>query len=810
MRAKKAVTSNKLLVTSGKTKKQNSSKDSSLVTRHSSLDKLTIQGSVKGKRIPSRILEEQVQHALQEGARELYIIADGQHGIGGRIWPRKEAVKITIEGPVGQRLGSMGMSGTEIVVKNSVSDDAGWLNCGAKITVLGDVTNGAWNAAAQGILYVQGSGGARCDTMTKHNPRFEPPQSWYFRDVGDSFAEFKAGGIAVVCGVNPRNHKNILGYRPCVGMVGGAIYFRGPIQGYSEKDVKLVDLTEQDWQWLKTNMKPFLEAVERADYYEELTRSADDWKKLIAYTPQEKRTRKWFKMSTVEFRKNHWEKGVGEGGIFAEYLDHELTLLPYVTTGTERRNKPVWANEKYAPPCAYACPTYIPSHKRATLIRQGRLNDALELVLQYSPLPATVCGEICPNLCMQGCTRGYLDEPLKIDTLGSLALELPAPKKAEPTGHKIAVIGGGPAGMSAAWQLALKGHIVDIYESGDKLGGKIEQSIPRERLPHQILEKEVSRFTELGVNVNLNTKVDKDKFDEIYKGHEIVIIACGAHKPRKITFPGSDDIITAYDFLKDVNLGKHPDLNGKKVVVIGAGNVGMDVASEAFNYGALSVTAIDVQKPAAFGVEMEIAKSKGTQIVWPKFTERYNNDERRLYFTDGTSMDADYVVMAIGDMPELTFLPPSVHSEKGWIQITKDFQTSDVKVYAIGDVTGLGLVTHAIGHGRLVAEHIHYQIMHAPRHPEIKQVIPYERIRTEYYDVCRAETQVEKEAERCMSCATCRDCHMCEATCYWGAISRVEHPDGSYEYVVDDDKCIGCAFCAGTCPCGVWEMVENI
>src|SRR5271169_2732196 len=174
---------------------------------------VTIKGLVKDTRVPSRILEEQIQQAVQDGAREIRIVADGQHGIGGRIWPRSETVQITVEGTAGQRLGSMGMPGTEIVAKGSVSDDAGWLNCGAKITVLGDVTNGAFNAAAQGILYVQGSGGARCETMTKHNPRFEPPQSWYFRNVGDSFAEFKAGGIAVVCGVNPRNPKNILGYR---------------------------------------------------------------------------------------------------------------------------------------------------------------------------------------------------------------------------------------------------------------------------------------------------------------------------------------------------------------------------------------------------------------------------------------------------------------------------------------------------------------------------------------------------------------------------------------------------------------------
>ena len=242
----------------------------------------TIKGNVNGSRVPSRILEEQIQEAVKAGARELHINSEGQHGIGGRIWPRGETVKITVDGPVGQRLGSMGMFGTEIVVKGSASDDVGWINCGAKITVLGDVTNGAHNAAAQGVLYVQGSGGARCDTMTKRNPRFEPPQSWYLRSVGDSFAEFKAGGIAVVCGVEPKDPENVLGYRPCVGMVGGTIYFRGRIKGYSEGSVKLLDLTPQDWQWLVENMKDYLNAIDRMSFYEELTRSAGEWKKAYS------------------------------------------------------------------------------------------------------------------------------------------------------------------------------------------------------------------------------------------------------------------------------------------------------------------------------------------------------------------------------------------------------------------------------------------------------------------------------------------------------------------------------------------------
>ncbi|GMT48167.1 MAG: pyridine nucleotide-disulfide oxidoreductase [bacterium] len=772
-----------------------------------------IKGIVNGKRVPSRIFEEEIQEAVRQGARDLLIIADGQHGIGGRIWPRSETVRITVEGPVGQRLGSMGMFGTEIVVRGGASDDVGWLNCGAKITVLGDVTNGAHNAVAQGILYVQGSGGARCDTMTKHNPRFDPPQSWYFRDVGDTFAEFKAGGVAVVCGVNPRSPKNILGYRPCVGMVEGIIYFRGPMEGYSETDVKLLDLTEQDWQWLTTHMKPFLESIERAGYYDELTNSVGEWKKLIPYTAQERAKRRPFKKTISEFRSNIWEAGVGKGGIFAEYITHPTTVLPYITTGADRRYKPVWNNEKYAPPCEYNCPTGIPTRKRAELIRSGKVREALELVLQYSPLPATVCGEICPNPCMDACTRARVDEPLNIKGLGRASLEAAAPKPKEKTGRKAAVIGGGPGGLSAAWQLALEGHDVDLYEAEEKLGGKLEFCIPRERLPQDVLKSELERFRKTGVNIHTGVKVSKDKFDEIYKAHDVVVVACGAHRPRKLSAPGAEDMATAYDFLRDINTGTPPELKGKRVVIIGAGNVGMDVAAQAFHCGAAEVTAVDVQKPAAFGKELEIAESLGTKILWPKFTEKYVKGEGRVYFTDGTSLEVDLVVVSIGDSPVTDFLPPTVHTDKnGWIEADEAGHTSDPKIYAIGDATRLGLVTHAIGQGRKAAMAVHALLSGRSYYmPAPKPVIPYDKIKTAYYDVCRGEPfKPETEANRCMSCAVCRDCRMCEATCYYGAISRQESGDGSYAYVVDEALCIGCGFCAGICPCGVWEMEDNI
>ena len=787
---------------------------------------MIINGNIKGRRVSSRELEEQIQRAIKKGERALTVHANGQHGIGGRIWPRDKKVRITVDGPVGQRLGSMGMYGTEITVKGGCSDDVGWINCGAHITVLGDVTNGAHNAGAQGILYVQGGGGARCDTMTKFNPRFEPLQSWYFRDVGDSFAEFKAGGIAVVCGVEPRNPDNILGYRPCVGMVGGTIYFRGPIQGFSENDVKRVELSDADWEWLTTNIKPYLKSIDRTKCLKDLTRDRGDWQKLIALTPAEKTARKGGRMSTTEFRQTVWEPGVGKGGIFGEYIDHDQTILPYITTGEDRRVKPVWYNDKYLPPCAYACPSRIPSHKRASLIRQGRLEEALALVLEYSPFPASVCGQVCPNLCMDACSRGlFVDKPHNIKQMGSLSLEVPAPKKARSTGKKVAVIGGGPGGLSAAWQLALRGHSVDLYEAAGKLGGKMELAIPRERLPQEILQKELSRFEELGVDVHLNTKVNKKNFNEIYKEHEVVIVASGAHEARMIKFPGWEDVIPGIEFLKAINFGEPQiDLEGKRVIVIGAGNVGMDIACQAYNLGAKSVVAVDIQPPASFGIERETAEAHGTKIAWPKITERYDTAKKKIHFQDGTSMDADAVIISIGESPVLDFLPAGMDIERGYLMVDEHGQTSDVKVFAVGDATRPGLITNAIGQGRLTAEAVNAQMMEFDIVPEMKQVIPYEKIKSVYYesntrDVIPSDEAVilneatkdllEQEAQTCMSCGLCRDCGMCEAVCYYRAISRVER-NGDWEYVVDDELCIGCGFCAGTCPTGVWEMVENV
>lgn len=144
-------------------------------------------------------------------------------------------------------------------------------------------------------------------------------------------------------------------------------------------------------------------------------------------------------------------------------------------------------------------------------------------------------------------------------------------------------------------------------------------------------------------------------------------------------------------------------------------------------------------------------------------------------------MDADYVIIAVGDLSLLDFIPHFIHSEKGWLKVNEFYQTSDPKVYAIGDVTGIGLVTHAIGQGRIASEYIHIRLTSASYPYQKKDIILYSRIKREYYDICPEKNDPLSEAQRCMSCGTRRDCGLCEITCYWGAVKRVGQEEGTYE-----------------------------
>ena len=364
---------------------------------------ITISGKADGNRLDSRILEERIQEAVAGGYRHLTVQAFGQHGIGGRLWRAgNDPVHVRVEGHSGQRLGSLGFPNTVIEVEGPVSDDVGWLNAGAQIVVHGHAGNGACNAMAQGKVFVGGNIGSRGMTMTKQNPRFSPPELWVLGSVGDYFGEFMAGGIAVICGVDPQDPGNILGHRPLVGMVGGKVFFRGPHRGFSQADARIVPIEPADWEWLTQNLELFLARIGRTELLPELA-DADAWQLIVARTPKEKTARQ--RRSLTSFRTDVWDKELGKGGLIGDLVSFDRSPIPLIPAGDLRRYVPMWENRKYKAPCEALCPTGIPVHDRWRLVREGRVDEAVDLALSYTPFPATVCGYLCPNLCMQACTR---------------------------------------------------------------------------------------------------------------------------------------------------------------------------------------------------------------------------------------------------------------------------------------------------------------------------------------------------------------------------------------------------------------------
>ena len=771
----------------------------------SKAENLSISGRVAGQRIDSRIIEEQIQSAVQQGHRKLRIQAYGQHGIGGRLWlAGNETVKIEIVGQPGQRVGSMGFPNTFIEVLGPASDDVGWLNAGAEIVVHGNVGNGCANAMAQGKIYIAGNIGARGMTMTKHNPRFDPPELWILGSAGDYFGEFMAGGIAVVCGFEAQNSENILGYRPFVGMVGGKVFFRGPHRGYSEADAKLLAIEDDDWNWLTTNIRFFLDRIGRSELVEPLS-DRNQWQLLVARTPQEKIARPMRSMDS--FNTNVWEKELGKGGLIGDLTDLDRSSIPLITTGNLRRFVPVWEDRKYAAPCEATCPSGIPVQQRWQLVREGRIDEAVDLALAYTPFPASVCGYLCPNLCMQSCTRESSSMPaVDVTKLGKASIDAKVPELPPESNNKIAVIGGGPAGISVGWQLRLKGHQVVIYEMAKDIGGKFTRVIPHSRIPKDVITTELDRIKSVLPHVGLQNPLKPENVKQLREDFDFVVIATGAQKPRTLPVPGSEKAVTALEFLEKAKNNK-PKV-GKNVVVIGAGNVGCDAAVEAHRFGASNLTLLDVQEPASFGKERDAAEAIGAQFKWPVFTKEISDNG--VILTTGEEIPADTVIISIGDVPDLEFLPDDVAEENGFIKVNDHFLTTDPKIFAIGDVVKPGLLTDAIGAGRIVAQTICDILEDKPLMVRKREMIKRNRITLEYFDPRVTEyTDLDHCGSQCSSCGACRDCGICVSICPQHAISKKDLDDNGYEYVVDDELCIGCGSCAGACPCGVWDLVEN-
>ncbi len=764
-----------------------------------------ISGKRNGVRVDSRVLEEEIQDAVERGHRYLEVSAFGQHGIGGRLWKAdRQKVYMKIEGHAGQRVGSMGFPNTVIDVIGPASDDVGWLNAGATITVHGNAGNGAANAMAQGKIYVAGNLGARGMTMTKHNPRFAPPELWVLGGAGDYFGEFMAGGIAVICGHKAQNPENVLGYRPLVGMVGGKVFFRGSHSGFSQTDAKLIPISDEEWHWLSDHLKIFLENIRRPDLFERFS-DLHQWQLLVSRPPAERVSKRYRSMSS--FRKEVWDKELGKGGLIGDLTDMDMRQIPVIPTGNLRRFVPVWENRKYLAPCEAACPTGIPVHERWRLIREGRLDEAVDMALAYTPFPATVCGYLCPNLCMQSCTRQSATMiPVDITKLGKASIAAGIPALPPESGRRIAVIGGGPAGISVAWQLRRSGHEAVIYDTAKTLGGKIMSVIPNTRIPEDVLSKELERVQKVIPHVHLQQRLEKEDIEQLKADFDFIVIAAGAQKPRVLPIPGKERLISALDFLLQAKAGTAKP--GKRVVIIGAGNVGCDVATEASRLGSEDILLLDIQEPLSFGKEREAAEAIGAKFRWPVFTKEIT--EQGVKLDTGEIIPADTVIISVGDAPDLDFMPENVATERGYIKVNEYFQTGDYKIFAIGDAVKPGLLTDAIGAGRKAAQTIN-DIFKSGRTKDLRRsIIDRKRVTLEYFDPRITQFRdLDDCGSQCSSCGACRDCGLCVNICPQAAISKQDKGNGSYEYVVNADRCIGCGFCAQACPCGVWNLVEN-
>lgn len=768
-------------------------------------NKITINGIVEGQRKSTQQLLQEIYHYLEKGYTEFDIEASGQHDIGGPLWADKgKILKFNVKNP-GQRVGCMGMKGTQIVVESSAPADVGWLNTGAEIIVKGDSGDTAAHCAASGEIYIGGRVGTRSGALMKHDPKFPAPEFWTLKNTGSFSFEFMGGGIAVVCGWDCENLDSVLGLRSCVGMVGGTVYVRGKINDISD-DVWLLDLDDNDKEFLSNGLPVFLEKINKSELLKKLS-DFKDWKKIVAKTYEERTSKSFVPMKT--FREEEWVKD----GIFGDLIEEDYYVSEFVEKGDLRLKTPEWRNAAYSAPCEYNCPVCIPTQKRIALLREGKTKEALSLVLEYSPFPASVCGQVCPNLCIDECNRKYIDIPVKMSELGLASKDIKAQPPKKQLKKKIAIIGSGVSGLTSAWHLRKMGYAVDVFEQDEFIGGKLKQVIPQTRLNQEILDLELKRIKDIGVKFKTKTRINKELFKKLEKDYDAIVVALGAHVPVVIPFEGHEKLVKGLDFLKEINKGNKPKI-GKKVAVIGAGNAAMDVITGAYELGAKEVTAIDIQKPSAFDKEIEHVKKLGAKILWPCFSEKISN--KGIHLKDGKIIEADTVIIAVGDRPDLSLLDAKYLDEKGMVKVNEYMQTeANPKVFFPGDVVKLGLFTNAIGDGRKVAINIDRFLCkkHLDKF-EKAAMIPQNRVKKEYYNPIQPENilamETEDEKERCLSCGFCRDCEICKETCPELAITRVTNKDGSFEYVSNPDKCIGCGICAGVCPCGIWIMVNNL
>jgi len=416
----------------------------------------------------------------------------------------------------------------------------------------------------------------------------------------------------------------------------------------------------------------------------------------------------------------------------------------YTTSNTAQALRPL--PEPFMPPCQNTCPAGLDVNAYVLMASRGYMDEAYRYLKQYTPFPG-VLGRVCPHPCEVECNRGKLDDPIAINDIKRfiadsamndglpdylkkqcLPEKLPITKK-----EKVAVVGSGPAGLTAAYFLIKKGYAVTVFEAAAMAGGMMAYGVPEHRLPRKVLKWEIDSIKKMGVEIKTNSPV-KDPEDLKKKGYSAVFVAAGSQNSAKLNIPGEDatGVLQALPFLKDVNTGKKPAV-GKKVVVIGGGSVAIDVATSALRLGAGSVQAVclecsheempaqeeEIKQAIEEGINVDMSwgpkqilvsagKVKGVELkrctsCYNKagaFAPVYNEKETK-------TIDADMVITAIGQRVDLSFMKDSKikTTKRGTIAAADRSQATNVAgIFAGGDVArGQGLMIEAMADGKNAA-----------------------------------------------------------------------------------------------------------
>lgn len=290
-------------------------------------------------------------------------------------------------------------------------------------------------------------------------------------------------------------------------------------------------------------------------------------------------------------------------------------------------------------PCVSLCPANVDIPGYTALVKEERYEDAIRLIRKDNPLPTT-CAYICEHPCEDRCRRSMVDDAVNIRAIKRVAVDfagkIDPPQNSKSTGKKIAIIGGGPAGLSSAYYLQLMGHQTTIFEMLPELGGMLRYGIPNYRLPKNRLDDDIEAILKTGVKVEFNKKIGKDiDFNDLSKDYDATLITIGASTDKKLGIAGEEnkDVVSAVNFLREVGLGKVDRLDGKKVVVIGGGNVSMDAVRTSVRLGADKVYCVyrrRISDMTALAAEIEGALAEGVELITLKAPERLEIDNGNL------------------------------------------------------------------------------------------------------------------------------------------------------------------------------------